>query len=88
MFELVRSDARQPFQFRQLNRPLNMGLCFSIRAREAGTTPYTKMLNESGSTLSWVAYTAPTGSNGVPDDMINANVTNIDIGTSQIIIWD
>ena len=69
-------------------RPLDMKLCFSIRAREAGTTPYTKMLNESGSTLSWVAYTAPTGSNGVPDDMINANVTNIDIGTSQRIIWD
>jgi len=69
-------------------RPLNMKLCFSIRAREAGTTPYTKMLNESGSTLSWVAYTAPTSSNGVPDDMINANVTNIDIGTSQRIIWD
>ena len=69
-------------------RPLDMKLCFSIRAREAGTTPYTKMLNESGSTLSWVAYTAPTSSNGVPDDMINANVTNIDIGTSQRIIWD
>lgn len=69
-------------------RPLNMKFCFSIRAREAGTTPYTKMLNESGSTLSWVAYTAPTSSNGVPDDMINANVTNIDIGTSQRIIWD
>ena len=69
-------------------RPLNMGLCFSIRAREAGTTPYTKMLTELGSTLSWVAYTAPTSSNGVPDDMINASVTNIDIGTSQRIIWD
>jgi|GEM_PF-3693173 len=69
-------------------RTLDMKLCFSIRAREAGTTPYTKMLTESGSTLSWVAYTAPTGSNNVPDDMINANVTNIDIGTSQRIIWD
>ena len=69
-------------------RPLDMKLVFSIRAREAGTTPYTKMLTESGSTLSWVAYTAPTGSNNVPDDMINANVTNIDIGTSQRIIWD
>ena len=69
-------------------RPLDMHICFSIRARAAGTTPYTKMLTESGSTLSWVSYTAPTSSNGVPDDMINASVTNIDIGTSQRIIWD
>ncbi len=71
-----------------LPRVLNMHLCFSIRAREEGTTPWTKMLNESGSTLSWVTYTAPTSTNGVPDDMINKILTYIPIGTSQRTIFD
>ena len=69
-------------------RVLNMHLCFSIRAREAGTTPYTKMLTESGGTLSWSAYTAPTSTNGVPDDMINKIITYIPIGTSQRVVFD
>ena len=67
---------------------VNMHLNFSIRAREAGTTPWTKMLNESGTTLSWVSYTAPTSTNGVPADMINLSVTNIPTGSSQRIVWD
>ena len=71
-----------------LPRVLNMHLCFSIRAREAGTSPYTKMLTESGGTLSWSTYTAPTSTNGVPDDMINNILTYIPIGTSQRTIFD
>ena len=67
---------------------VNMHLNFSIRAREAGTSPWTKMLNESGTTLSWVSYTAPTSTNGVPADMINLSVTNITTGSSQRIVWD
>ena len=67
---------------------LNMQMCFSIRARAAGTTTWTKMLNESGTTLTWVAYTAPTSTNGVPNDMINLSVTNIPNGSSQRIVWD
>jgi hypothetical protein len=46
------------------------------------------MLNESGTTLTWVAYTAPTSTNGVPNDMINLSVTNIPNGSSQRIVWD
>ena len=68
--------------------PLNMHLCFSIRAREAGTATWTKMLNESGTTLSWVSYTSPTSTNGVPDDMINKQILYIPTGTSQRILWD
>ncbi len=68
--------------------PLNMHLCFSIRAREAGTATWTKMLTESGTTLSWSTYTAPTSSNGVPDDMINKQILYIPTGTSQRILWD
>ena len=68
--------------------PLDMQMCFSIRAREAGTTPWTKMLNESGTTFSWVSYTAPTSTNGVPNDMINHSVTNIPNGSSQRVVWD
>jgi len=71
-----------------LPRVLNMHLCFSIRARQAGTTPYTKMLTESGTTLSWSTYTAPTSSNGVPDDMINKYINYIPNGTSQRVIFD
>ena len=69
-------------------RVCDMQMTFSIRARQAGTTPFTKMLTESGTTLSWSTYTAPTSTNGVPDDMINVSVDNIAIGTSQRIVWD
>ena len=69
-------------------RVCDMQMTFSIRARQAGTTPWTKMLTESGTTLSWSTYTAPTSSNGVPDDMINVSVNDIAIGTSQRIVWD
>ena len=68
--------------------PLNMHLCFSIRAREAGTTPWTKMLTESGTTLSWSTYTAPTSSNGVPQTLINDEITYIPTGTSQRVVWN
>jgi len=67
---------------------LNMQMTFSIRARQAGTTPYTKMLTESGTSLSWVAYTAPTSTNGVPNDMINKSIDYIPNGSSQRIVWD
>jgi len=67
---------------------LDMKMCFSIRARQAGTTPYTKMLTESGGTLTWSTYTAPTSTNGVPDDMINRYITYIPIGTSQRLVWE
>lgn len=69
-------------------RVCDMQMTFSIRARAVGTTPWTKMLTESGTTLSWSTYTAPTSSNGVPDDMINVSVNDIAIGTSQRIVWD
>ena len=65
-----------------------MKMCFSIRARQAGTTPYTKMLTESGGTLTWSTYTAPTSTNNVPDDMINRYITYIPIGTSQRLVWE
>ena len=67
---------------------LDMKMCFSIRARQAGTTPYTKMLTESGGTLTWSTYTAPTSTNNVPDDMINRYITYIPIGTSQRLVWE
>ena len=67
---------------------LDMQMTFSIRAREVGTTPYTKMLTESGTSLTWVSYTAPTSTNGVPNDMINLSVTNIPNGSSQRVVWD
>lgn len=38
----------------------NFKFNWGIRAREAGTTPFTKMLDNTGGVLSWVAYAAPT----------------------------
>ncbi len=68
---------------------LDMQMTFSIRARQVGTTgTWTKMLNESGTTLTWVAYQFPTTVNGVPNDMINLSVTNIPNGSSQRVVWD
>ena len=67
---------------------LDMRMTFSIRAREVGTTPWTKMLNESGTTLSWVSYTAPSSTNSVPSNMINKNITSIPTGSSQRVVWD
>ena len=62
--------------------------CWSIRARLNGTSTWTKMIKENGTTLSWITYVAPTHTNGVPDDMINRTHTNIDQGTSQRLIFD
>ena len=67
---------------------LDMQMVFSIRARETGTTTWTKMINESGTTLSWVTYVSPTSTNGVPNDMIRTTITNIPTGSSQRIVWD
>ena len=63
---------------------LDMQMTFSIRARQVGTTgTWTKMLNETGTTLTWIAYQFHTTVNGDPNDMINLRVTNIPNGKSQ-----
>ena len=68
-------------------RVVDMRVCFSIRAKQSGAGSWGKMLTENGGVLSWSTYTAPTSVNGVPNDMINASVVNIPIGTSQRIVW-
>lgn len=67
------------------NVNVDMKTTWSIRAKQTGAGSWDKMLTETTGVLSWSSYSV---SSSTADDLINKQVTNIPIGSSQQIIFD